>query len=228
MIDRYEGFLTPEYWPNWILGSHDNERIAGALGPERARVAAMMQLTLRGTPILYYGEEIGMHNVDIPDDKMRDQLARRLPGKGRGRDYQRTPMQWSAQTNAGFSTAEPWLPVADDFTTVNVQRQREEPRSILNLYRELLALRKSCRALGIGRYLPNILDERVLVYAREAEGERVLVALNFAEEEVEIAPRNSVGRVLLSSHLDRRAETASCQIQLRAYEGLIVQTATGE
>jgi alpha-glucosidase len=227
MIDRYEGFLTPKYWPNWILGSHDNERVASALGLQRARVAAMMQLTLRGTPIMYYGEEIGMHNVDIPDEEMRDQLARRLPGKRRGRDYQRTPMQWSSKANAGFTTGEPWLPVAADYEAINVDRQRDEPRSMLNLYRKLLMLRISYAALRTGRYLPGILDERALVYVREGEGERILVVLNFTGSSMRIRPRVGGGRLLASSYLDQSAQKIGPELTLRANEGVMIQVEAG-
>jgi alpha-glucosidase len=227
MIDRYEGFLTADQWPNWVLGSHDNQRVAGALGQERARVAAMMQLTLRGTPILYYGEEIGMQNVDITPGQERDQLALRMPGRGKGRDYQRTPMQWSGEANAGFTTGVPWLPVAKDFGRVNVQRQREDSRSMLQLYRRLLALRMSHEALRIGHYLPDVLDERALVYVRQAADKRVLVALNFTEESIEISPRAGGGRLLFSSHLDREADRMGLKLPLRANEGIVIELDQG-
>jgi alpha-glucosidase len=222
MIDRYEGFLTADQWPNWVLGSHDNQRVAGALGPERARIAAMMQLTLRGTPIMYYGEEIGMHNVDIPPELERDQLALRMPGRGRGRDFQRTPMPWSDAANAGFTIGTPWLPVAKDFNTVNVERQRDNERSLLQLYHRLLALRKSHAALRIGHYLPDVLDERALIYVREADDERLLAALNFTETPIEITPRRGAGRLLISSHLDREGNRVGPKVALRGNEGVLI------
>jgi alpha-glucosidase len=187
----------------------------------------MMQLTLRGTPIMYYGEEIGMHNVDIPDEEMRDQLARRLPGKRRGRDYQRTPMQWSSKANAGFTTGEPWLPVAADYEAINVDRQRDEPRSMLNLYRKLLMLRISYAALRTGGYLPGILDERALVYVREGEGERILVVLNFTGSSMRIRPRVGGGRLLASSYLDQSAQKIGPELTLRANEGVMIQVEAG-
>ncbi len=223
MIDRYEGFLTADQWPNWILGSHDNQRVAGHLGLERARVAAMMQLTLRGTPIMYYGEEIGMHNADIQPDLERDQLALRMPGRGRGRDFQRTPMQWSGEANAGFTHGKPWLPVADDFEHTNVEQQRDDPRRILNLYRRLLALRKEHDALRIGRYIPDVLDKRALVYVRQADAERVLVVLNFTEKPIEITPRAGGGRLLISSYLDREGDYVGAKLSLRANEGVAIE-----
>jgi alpha-glucosidase len=223
MIDRYEGFLTADQWPNWVLGSHDNQRVVSNLGPERARLAAILQLTLRGTPIMYYGEEIGMHNVDIPPEQQRDQLALRMPGKGRGRDNQRTPMQWSGEPQAGFTTGTPWLPVAPDFAAMNVQRQRDDPGSMLQLYRRLLSLRREHEALSLGRYVPDVLDERALTYVRTTDAERVLVALNFMDGEIEISPRAAQGDLLLSSHVDREAHSTGPRVRLRANEGVVIQ-----
>ena len=102
-------------WPNWVLGNHDRPRVASRVGPEQARVAAMLLLTLRGTPTLYYGDEIGMHQVAIAPDQVRDPFEKNVPGIGVGRDGCRTPMQWDATAHAGFSTATPWLPLADDY-----------------------------------------------------------------------------------------------------------------
>jgi alpha-glucosidase len=223
MIDRYEGFLTADQWPNWILGSHDNQRVAGNLGLERTRVAALMQLTLRGTPIMYYGEEIGMHNAAIPPELERDQLALRMPGRGRGRDFQRTPMQWSSEANAGFTRGKPWLPVADDYVHTNVERQRDDAPSMLNLYRRLLALRKQYKALQVGRYIPDVLDKRALVYVRQAGAERMLVMLNFTDKPIEITPRAAGGRLLISSHLDREGGRVGSTLSLRANEGVAIE-----
>jgi alpha-glucosidase len=222
MIAYYEGILTADQWPNWILGSHDNTRIAGHLGHERARVAAMLHLTLRGTPIIYYGEELGMHNIELSPHEERDQLALRLPGKGRGRDPQRTPMQWSEEPNAGFTTGEPWLPVADDYRQVNVETQRADSSSMLNLYQRLMALRRENRALQVGHYTPDFADEHVLCYVRETEDERMLIALNFTAEPLEFQTKVGGGRVLLSTLADSPANQSRNQIRLRANEGQII------
>jgi alpha-glucosidase len=225
MIDRYEGFLASDQWPNWVLGSHDNERIASAFGSERARVAAMMQLTLRGTPIIYYGEEIGMQNVEISPERERDPLARRLPGNGKGRDMQRTPMQWTSEPQAGFTSGEPWLPVADDFQRTNVQAQQVDPRSMLNLYQRLLCLRGRHEAIRIGRYRPDLIDDRALVFVRETEDERLLVALNFTPKRLELAPRAGGGRIILSTQLDRNDERTGDRVTLSANEGVVISLA---
>src|SRR5260221_699691 len=116
----YERALPACAWPNWVLGNHDRPRVASRVGAEQARVAAMLLLTLRGTPTLYYGDEIGMRQVAIVPDQVQDPFEKNVPGIGVGRDGCRTPMQWSARPHAGFSMAKPWLPPADDFARENV------------------------------------------------------------------------------------------------------------
>ena len=111
LVDDYEAALPAGAWPNWVLGNHDRQRIASRLGTDQARVAAMLLLTLRGTPTLYYGDEIGMPQVAIAPDRVRDPWEKNVPGMGVGRDGCRTPMQWDDTAYAGFSVREPWLPL---------------------------------------------------------------------------------------------------------------------
>ena len=118
LIDQYESALPSGAWPNWVLGNHDRSRVGSRVGPAQARLAAMLLLTLRGTPTLYNGDEIGMQDVSIPPDAVRDPFERNVPGRGFGRDPERTPMQWDAGPHAGFSAETPWLPIADDYRTV--------------------------------------------------------------------------------------------------------------
>jgi alpha-glucosidase len=222
-IDRYESLLPPHGWPNWVLGNHDNPRIASRRGPAQARIAQMILLTLRGTPTLYYGDEIGMHDVPIPPDRVQDPFEKNVPGLGLGRDPERTPMQWSA--NAGFSTAEPWLPVADDFACRNVESQRDDSKSMLTLTRRLLELRRSEPALSIGSYVSVPAQGDLLAYRRREGDSRFLVALNLASEPAALDGRHCMpaGRVALSTHLDREQETCNERIELRADEGLIIR-----
>lgn len=142
IIGEYEAALPQYGWPNWVLGNHDRSRIASRVGPAQARVAAMLLLTLRGTPTLYYGDEIGMHDVAIPLEKVQDPFEKNVPGRGLGRDPQRTPMQWNAAKNAGFTTGEPWLPIAEDYEKVNVEAERNDPASMLTLYGHLIKIRR--------------------------------------------------------------------------------------
>ena len=103
LIDEYEAALPPGAWPNWVLGNHDRPRVASRVGEAQARVAAMLLLTLRGTPTLYYGDEIGLPQATIPPERVQDPFEKNVPGLGLGRDGCRTPMQWDASRYAGFS-----------------------------------------------------------------------------------------------------------------------------
>ena len=138
LIEGYEAALPRGGWPNWVLGNHDQSRIATRVGLAQARIAAMLLLTLRGTPTLYYGDEIGMTDVAIAPEHIQDPWARNEPGIGVGRDPQRTPMQWTASDHAGFTTGVPWLPVASDYQTSCVDAQARNASSLLTLYRELI------------------------------------------------------------------------------------------
>jgi alpha-glucosidase len=228
MISEYESALPEGAWPNWVLGNHDQHRIATRVGPRQARVAAMLLLTLRGTPTLYYGDEIGMRDVPIPPELVRDPFERNVPGKGLGRDPERTPMQWSARGNAGFSDAQPWLPVAPDFARVNVEAMREDPRSILELYSRLIALRRAEPALEVGRFEPIECEGDVLAYNRVARrGESAfLVALNLGDTPhvMPLEPR-AEGAIALSTRLDREGEAARGTLRLDAGEGVILRMA---
>jgi alpha-glucosidase len=208
LINRYENALPQGGWPNWVLGNHDNPRIASRVGTPQGRVAAMMLLTLRGTPTMYYGDELGMSNVAIPADRVQDPFEKNVPGQGLGRDPGRTPMQWDRSQHAGFSNGEPWLPLSDDYLTVNVDTEQHDPSSYLSLYRRLLALRRSHAALSLGEYSPLSVEGELLAYIRSGGGERMLVALSLGNRPCTL-PLESFGlhgRVLLSTHLDREDE----------------------
>ncbi len=222
-IDTYEALLGPHDWPNWVLGNHDRPRIATRVGEPQARVTAMLLLTLRGTPTIYYGDELGLSDVAIPPERRQDPLERTL-GPGAGRDPCRTPMPWDPSPYAGFSSVEPWLPLNPDYPTRNVARQREDRRSMLTLYRELLILRRAEPALVIGDYRPIPTRGELLAYLREAAGRRLLIALNLSghEQLFESSRIDLTGTVLLSTHLDREGEHVRSSLVLRPNEGCIV------
>jgi alpha-glucosidase len=225
-IDRYEAALPSYGWPNWVLGNHDNPRIASRIGAAQARVAAMLLLTLRGTPTLYYGDEIGMHNVPIPPDRVHDPFEKNVPGLGLGRDPARTPMQWSAASNAGFTHGEPWLPVAEDFRTRNVAVQSDDAASMLALYRQLISLRRRRPALSIGKYVPVPASGDLLSYRREFDNSvQHIIILNFGTEASRFSLTTGTlrGRVALSTHLDRVGEPVGEQIALRPDEGVVLE-----
>jgi alpha-glucosidase len=224
IIAEYEHVLPAGAWPNWVLGNHDRPRVASRVGREQARVAAMLLLTLRGTPTLYYGDEIGMRQVAIAPDRVRDPFEKNVPGIGVGRDGCRTPMQWNATAGAGFSTAATWLPLADDYSSENVANLDADASSILSLYRALIALRRKLPQLVKGAYQPVAAQGDILLYRRDAEGEAVVVALNLGGEPVSVASSSiGVGReILLSTFLDRGGEQVQGTLDLRGNEGVIL------
>jgi alpha-glucosidase len=224
IIADYEKALPPGAWPNWVLGNHDRPRVASRVGPAQARVAAMLLLTLRGTPTLYYGDEIGMHQVAIAPEQVRDPFEKNVPGIGVGRDGCRTPMQWDATRYAGFSQVPPWLPLADDFTRENVVNLHADPRSILNLYKALIRLRKDHPPLLEGSYVPIAADGDLLLYRREHDGAAIVIALNLGATPISFASEmiGLDGDVLLSTHMDRQAERIDGTLDLRSNEGVVI------
>ncbi|MBR1280968.1 alpha-glucosidase C-terminal domain-containing protein [Bradyrhizobium sp. AUGA SZCCT0177] len=181
-ITGYEAALPLAGWPNWVLGNHDRPRVAAKRGQAQARVAAVLLLTLRGTPTLYYGDELGLSDVMIEASQVRDPRELREPGLALGRDPVRTPMPWDDSENAGFTTANPWLPLNADCPTRNVARMSEDPHSILTLYRRLLALRRNRRALSIGDFALLNVEDEMLAYERRHDSERLIVALNLGAQ----------------------------------------------
>jgi alpha-glucosidase len=221
LIRDYEALLPAGGWPNWVLGNHDNHRIATRVGAAQARIAAMLLLTLRGTPTLYYGDEIGMQDGIIPPALVQDPFEKRVPGIGVGRDPARTPMQWEASPNAGFTRGTPWLPLADGWRATNVAAEAADPGSLLALYHRLIELRRRRPELTAGDWQPLTTDGDVLAYARSHAGARLLVALNLGPTPHRLSLPGP-GRVLLSTHLDRAHEAVSDQVELRGDEGLIL------
>ncbi len=223
-VDELEVILLPFAWPNYVLGSHDVPRLASRLAPAQARVAAMLLLTLRGTPTLYYGDELGLENGLIPSDKLQDPQGLRL-GAQRSRDPARTPMQWDGGPQAGFSVAQPWLPVSADYRVRNVAAQSADPSSLLNLYRRLLWYRRARPCLQGGSY--RALDagsNDCFLYLREHPSQRCLVALNFSGRVRHLTiPRETGGVVVISTYLDREETVSLASLALRPHEGVIVK-----
>jgi alpha-glucosidase len=177
-------------WPVYLFSNHDIERAYNRYGDGQnndatAKLLAGLYLTLRGTPIMYYGEEIGMEN-NGPKTKedVKDPIGRTGWPKEKGRDGERTPMQWDPSPNAGFSSTKPWLPVPDTYQTHNVASEEKDSSSILNFYKRILSLRHTDPALLEGEYVPlNENDPNVLAYLRRYKSEAVLVVLNMSSTE---------------------------------------------
>jgi alpha-glucosidase len=224
-VKRYEALLPPFGWPNWVLGNHDKPRVATRVGAAQARVAAMLLLTLRGTPTMYYGDEIGMHNVPIPRDQVQDPFEKNVPGLGFGRDPERTPMQWDATPSAGFTSVSPWLPVADDFMRINVAAAQSEPTSILSLYKRLIELRRAESALSVGDFAHLPAGEDLIAYVRKADTRRILIVLNLGSRPrtFDLRELGSPARLMLSTHLDTWPKLLGDAAALRPDEGLMIE-----
>ena len=213
----YETALPPGTWPTWVLGNHDRSRIASRVGVAQARVAMMLLLTLRGTPTIYQGDELGLTDAVIPPALVQDPWEKRVPGQGLGRDPVRTPMPWSEAPQAGFTSGRPWLPVSRETT---VESLEQEPESMLHLTRRILSLRRAEPALHSGDYESVASGDEVFVFRRWHDGRSLTVALNLGgrERAVDIS-----GQVLISTRPGRSDRPSDgC---LLPDEGVIVASA---
>jgi alpha-glucosidase len=222
-IQDYEAVLPPGGWPNWVLGNHDRRRIASRVGPAQARIAAMLLLTLRGTPTMYYGDEIGMEDVPIPPDAVQDPWEKNEPGLGLGRDPVRTPTPWDESEGAGFTPGKPWLPLNADHASRNVRALANEDGSILALYRRLIELRRRSPALRGGVLTDVHTEGDVLVFQRQEANEPLLIALNIgaAASSLSLAPGSAV-TVLLSTCSDLPLPAGPRELRLRPAEGVVM------
>ena len=219
VVAETERLVPPESWPVWTLSNHDLERFPTrwAAGDEaKARVALMLLLTLRGTPVLYYGDELAMPDTPVPPERLVD--PQRLEHKP-PRDPSRTPMPWTAAPGAGFTDdgAEPWLPIGDNVTR-NVEAQRADPASPLHLVRDLIALRRRGADLRGGAYSPRDAPEGAWAFQR---GERLTVALNLSDGPVEFPELR--GAVLIGTDRGRDGERVEGGLELGPWEGVVLE-----
>ncbi|MBE7200183.1 MAG: DUF3459 domain-containing protein [Parafilimonas terrae] len=220
-IDHYSNLLPPGAWPNWLLGNHDETRVASRVGAAQARVAAVLQFTLGGTVFVYNGEELGLEDVRldaedvarIPEARHPDHAAKTAP--------RRTPMPWDGGPKGGFTSGEPWLPLGRANSERDVAGQTADGRSTLALYRRLIALRRSEPALVGGRTHPEAAQGDVLIFRREAGDARLLVALNIGAQAGEVT-LSGTGTIVLSTHLDREGERCAGKVALRGDEGVVI------
>jgi alpha-glucosidase len=228
-IERFQAAVPAEGWPNQVLSNHDVPRHAGRwdhpqLGEARARLAALLLLLVRGTPFLYYGEEIGMRNAAIPPERLRDPLARTLH-PSLARDPERTPMQWDATSGAGFTRGEPWLPLHADAGVRNVAAQRADSGSLLHLYRALVSLRAAHPALSRGAQRSLPAPQEVFAFERSLGDERFLVALNFGDARVQLALGEGPSRGGLHSRAGAEIPGDLAQVALGPAEGVVLRVA---
>ena len=249
-IDRYLSSMQPGYIPVFSTGNHDTVRavtrlgkmiaekqglgpnpdpeIVSRLGQEAARTMAMMVLTLPGAPLLYCGDEIGLENVDIPPELVIDPFEKNVPGQGHGRDGQRTPIPWDSTPNAGFTQigVEPWLPIGSDYTRVNVAAQMDDPNSIYNLYKNLIAARMENAALTSGEYESHDIHKGIFAYTRKGKkGEQNFgVLLNFSSHAIDLeVPDVLHGRINISTTAREQVEEIGTHFAIRPHEGILIE-----
>ncbi|MBI9085947.1 MAG: alpha-glucosidase [Desulfobacterales bacterium] len=216
-------------WPCQVLNNHDQPRSLSRYGrpkhaPGRAKILAALLLTLRGTPFIYYGEEIGMVNGRITRRQLVDPLGKKYWPLHKGRDPERTPMQWSNAPSAGFSTGDPWLPVNPDYPLINVEAQQQDPNSLLHFYRNLIALRRKTPALSLGDWQPAAGSNRsVMAYYRSLGADRLLVVLNFDASVAGIDfLATDPARVVFGTHRRKGEIVSAPRLKLAPHEVLIL------
>jgi alpha-glucosidase len=226
VIEQYEQLLPTGAWPNYVLGNHDQSRLATRVGARQARAAAMLLLTLRGTPTMYYGDELGMEDVPIPPDQVQDPAEKNEPGKGRGRDPERSPMLWVDAPNAGFTApdAKPWLPLLHDWQTRNAGTLSRDKKSIFTLYRKLLNLRRVHDTLHAGAIADVRAEGTVLRYRRvgleNGASSDFQVLLNLGSEIATV--ECGKGTVVLTTLLDGEGSEVEGTVTVEAGEGLLI------
>jgi alpha-glucosidase len=222
-VEHAERLLPSNAWPVWTGGNHDQHRWATRWcgdDPAKIRAAMVMLMGLRGTPFLYYGDEIGMPDTDIPDDRVLDPVGK-YHGPRMGRDAERTPMAWDTSPGLGFSDpgVEPWLPYGDP-TVANVAAQRDDPASMLHLTRDLIALRRELSDLQGGAY--TVIPTAHGALWAWTRGDRVVVAVNLSDEERSV----DVGALTVRVGTDRARDGArvSGALTLRPWEAVVATT----
>ena len=207
IINKYYQHIPPKGWPCFFLSNHDIGRSVGRTilafhKQPKAKLHATLLLTLKGTPFIYYGEEIGMENTDIPKHKIKDLYGKIFYPFFKGRDGARTPMQWDDSLNGGFTTGDSWLPLHKNYRQMNVEKQAEIYDSVLNVYKHLIKLRNKAFVLQHGEIqFVKIKQKGVLCYERTLENQKVLVALNFTSRKKTVSYKLSEQvKVLFSTH----------------------------
>jgi len=222
IIKREETFNAAGVWPTTVMSNHDLPRAASRYArgenDSQAFLAMTILLTLRGTPFMYYGEEIGMRDIHLRRSEILDPPGKKYWPIYKGRDGCRSPMQWDDSTFGGFSTAKPWLPVHPNALRRNVRSQQADPDSLFNFTKKLLALRKEIPALRGGDFVPLETPRGMLAYLRQTEGQSVLVALNFSGRNVEFTLPEGSWRMLLTTAKGSPGALAPYEIQILILE----------
>jgi alpha-glucosidase len=217
-------------WPCNVQSNHDLFRSINRYPwrlnrEEKAKVTAFLLMTLYGTPFIYYGEEIGLHNTHIGKSQITDPLGKKYWPVFSGRDRARTPMQWDPGTHGGFTTGKPWLPLNHDFRSRNVRNQEAITESLLNIYRNLIRIRKVSEPMQRGRWVPCTNGkDGILAYFRTTREERILVVLNFHGRKKKLSlPEHTYGQVVFSTHRSPEEYNYFHKMSIDPYEATIWQ-----
>jgi len=227
-VERWLSLLPAGCWPAWTLSNHDRVRAISRHGKpgnedQQAKLMAMMLLALPGTPFIYYGEEIGMKDPKLPKNLIQDPVGLKLWPFHKGRDGQRTPMQWDPSEKAGFTQGEPWLPVGPQLITRNVQVQNANPTSLFSFWRNMVWLRKQKIALLEGNYgsMTENVPSNCYVFSRTAGQQKLLISLNFSRKTKTIILPGK-GSPIFSTHLVRNKKPTNT-LTLAPLEGCVVE-----
>lgn len=221
LVEDVERAVPDRSWPSWILSNHDKPRFPSRIGREFACQALVLLLTARGTPVLYYGDELALGDTDVPPEAVQDPWGHQVPGEGR--DPERTPMPWDATPTAGFCPAgvAPWLPLGSDAITRNVATQSEDPSSPLQLVRDLLALRRQRRSLRRGSIHVRATTDHALAWERRAGDEVTVVLASFADHDT-VVDLPGHHDLLRSTRIDRRGRVVD-HVELGPHEAVVME-----
>ncbi|HEX2968765.1 MAG TPA: alpha-amylase family glycosyl hydrolase [Bacteroidales bacterium] len=225
-IDEYESALPENAWPNWVISNHDQPRITSRIGVNQSKVAAMLLLTLRGTPTMYYGDEITMRDVPIPSDEVMDPQGKNMPDKNLSRDPARTPMQWDNSLNAGFTGGTPWLRIDKRYHRYNVESEKNDQYSMLTFYKRLIDLRQREICLMAGDYVPLYSDSQLIAYFRKMNNSPCfLIVLNLSHRPAYFkSARVSIrGKVEIATSPEMEGDETGDEINLSGDEGFIIR-----
>jgi len=229
-IQQWESALQEDQWPCYVLSNHDMKRHITRYGnhpPDAvARITAALLLTLRGTPFIYYGEEIGLPDTSLDRSRIVDPPGLRFWPLYKGRDSARCPLPWDDSAHGGFTDGQPWLPLYSGFEQLNVALQQDDPDSILAFYRRLIQLRKEITALSQGEYRSlNNAAAAGMIYTRETKKQQALIGLNFSAKSIYLNSSESLDpqdwQLVLSSNKEKKGSTADRGIYLNPYEAAV-------
>jgi alpha-glucosidase len=218
LIKREETFNAAGIWPTTVMSNHDLPRAASRYARGENDVQSFLGmallLTLRGTPFMYYGEEIGMRDIRLRRSAILDPSGKKYWPLYKGRDGCRAPMQWDDSTFGGFSAAKPWLPMHPDFIRRNVTAQQADPDSLFNFTKTVLALRKEIPALRGGAFIPLETPLGGLAYLRQTERQSVLMALNFGQRNMQYSLPSGNWRLALTTAKGSPGKLTAHEIQI--------------